>query len=495
MKAPRTRWLKLAAANAAVLAALCAVIEGGAWLYLEYAVKRGPDYSVADRFQDVPDVYGDSRVDERGRGWFVSRSLPTRYYSTDRELRNNAILSVKPPRSMRVFVYGGSSVAGAPWGPWASFVRSLDDQLKALARPGVEVEVMNFGVSSLSSSRIAAMVEWTIEDAPDLIVVYAGHNEICDAAAARNPARAWAERLARASNAARLVLRTAAPDPAMPQEPFAAAACDAPPVLDEAGRGELDDEYAENVDRIIESGRRAGATVVLMSQVSNMLIEPEGEESAAERDYDAGLAALRAGRLEEARKRLQSAIDADPRPRRFRSAQREILRARHDPDEGVHFVDAAAFVAAYADGGIIDGRFVIDLMHPNATAQRLLAESLFEGFLVPNGWMKDRLDYGRYDGKALWGWRPAAEAYFRACLRYYPSMPRRAAPPVLRAACLKAAHDELSGAGDVDEQANARRVWEFLWVWARESEDAAALKDAERMLGVPKLWRRVAAVP
>ena len=81
----------------------------------------------------------------------------------------------KDPDVFRIFVYGGSTVAGAPVAEWG-FVSQLDFWLQE-ARPDKQVEVYNFGRPGRSSTFVRWMVDRTIGDNPDLLIVLTGNNE------------------------------------------------------------------------------------------------------------------------------------------------------------------------------------------------------------------------------------------------------------------------------------------------------------------------------
>ena len=81
----------------------------------------------------------------------------------------------KDKDSLRVFVYGGSTVQGIPFSG-VGFVTQLDYQLHQLLgqKP---IEVTNFGWSGHNSTMTRFLVKRTVAENPDLLVVYTGHNE------------------------------------------------------------------------------------------------------------------------------------------------------------------------------------------------------------------------------------------------------------------------------------------------------------------------------
>lgn len=81
----------------------------------------------------------------------------------------------KGPDEFRIFVYGGSTVAGLPL-PKVGFVSQLQYQLNRVFE-GKNIKVFNFGWAGFNSTRIRYILERTVSQKPDLIIVYTGENE------------------------------------------------------------------------------------------------------------------------------------------------------------------------------------------------------------------------------------------------------------------------------------------------------------------------------
>lgn len=84
--------------------------------------------------------------------------------------------AVKKGNSFRIFVLGGSSAAGYPFTPNGSFSRYLKDRLK-LVYPHSEIEVINCSMTAVNSYAFRDMMPGILGKKPDLILIYAGHNE------------------------------------------------------------------------------------------------------------------------------------------------------------------------------------------------------------------------------------------------------------------------------------------------------------------------------
>jgi hypothetical protein len=84
--------------------------------------------------------------------------------------------AVKKPNAYRIFVLGESSAAGYPFSPLGSFSRYIRDRLKLLY-PSSEIEVVNLSMTAINSYTLRDLFPGVLEQNPDLILIYTGHNE------------------------------------------------------------------------------------------------------------------------------------------------------------------------------------------------------------------------------------------------------------------------------------------------------------------------------
>ena len=82
----------------------------------------------------------------------------------------------KSEDSFRIFIQGGSTAAGFPYGRWGSLQGMLEQRFKRLY-PNKEIEIINTAMAAVNSYTLLDFVEEIIEQKPDLILIYAGHNE------------------------------------------------------------------------------------------------------------------------------------------------------------------------------------------------------------------------------------------------------------------------------------------------------------------------------
>lgn len=106
----------------------------------------------------------------------MSRYFPENAPMPSVTMEANFILKEKPKNGYRVVVQGGSTAAGFPYGLGASIAGTLDQRLKA-SMPGRYVEVLNTAMSAVNSYTLLDFADEIIEQKPDAVLIYAGHNE------------------------------------------------------------------------------------------------------------------------------------------------------------------------------------------------------------------------------------------------------------------------------------------------------------------------------
>ena len=88
----------------------------------------------------------------------------------------NSFDAVKKENSFRIFILGGSSAAGYPYTPNGDFGKYLQKKLGFLF-PEKAIEVVNLSLTATNSYTIRDLMPGVTEQKPDLILIYAGHNE------------------------------------------------------------------------------------------------------------------------------------------------------------------------------------------------------------------------------------------------------------------------------------------------------------------------------
>lgn len=88
----------------------------------------------------------------------------------------NSFATIKGTNTFRVFIMGGSSAAGYPYTPNGDFGLYIKKKLEIIY-PEWDIEVVNIALTATNSYTIRNLLPGVIEQSPDLILIYAGHNE------------------------------------------------------------------------------------------------------------------------------------------------------------------------------------------------------------------------------------------------------------------------------------------------------------------------------
>ncbi|MDT3694933.1 MAG: hypothetical protein ROY99_00990 [Ignavibacterium sp.] len=88
----------------------------------------------------------------------------------------NSFFSEKSETTFRVFIMGGSSAAGYPYTPNGDFGLYLKKKLEILY-PAFDIEVINIALTATNSYTVRDLLPGVIDQKPDLVLFYTGHNE------------------------------------------------------------------------------------------------------------------------------------------------------------------------------------------------------------------------------------------------------------------------------------------------------------------------------
>ena len=342
----------------------------------------------------------------------------------------------KPPATYRVFCMGGSTTYGRPYDDTTSFPGWLRELLP-LADASRKWEVINAGGVSYASYRVAALMEELAQYQPDLFIIYSGHNEFLEDRTYRElkqtPAtlRRVTTTVGRTRTYSLLSSLLRAEDGTfkLPTDVDAKLDHSVGPAdyhRDDLLREQILDHFEFNLVRIVDTARRAGASVLLIvptanvkdcapfkSQHQNRLSEDELEtwsshydrgnaqqaagrpdealsafaqaagidDRYAELHYRMGLALLATRRLAEARDALDRAIDEDVCPLRIPTRMRNIV-LRTAERLVVPAVDAEELLKLEClrnYGHNSPGReYFLDHVHPTIDTNRLIAQAIIK---------------------------------------------------------------------------------------------------------------------
>jgi tetratricopeptide (TPR) repeat protein len=397
------------------------LMEGGLRLF-----GYGEDYPLFIPVDGFPDLLVQNPVVAR-RYFLHQRNVPNAnadYFARE-----------KPPAGLRVVALGESSTAGFPFYWGAAFPRVLGNRLQA-AYPERHVEVINTAMAAINSYALLDFVDEVIAIEPDVVVVYAGHNEYYGALGAasseslgRSPAvvRAFlslrrvrtVELLRDAVGAAQRATRPAGrPDGTLMARMIGEQAVPLDGETFRAGHR----QFVENMDRLLGRLAEAGVPTYVATLASNERDQrPFTTVHSADADTTAWRARLQAGLAAsgatQAVAALEQAVRLDPaaaeghfllgrallsarRPGPARAAfvrakDRDALRfrapevfnqsirrlaARH----GATVVDVQGALRSASPVGIIGRETMMEHLHPNLEGYGRMADAFFDAMIADN---------------------------------------------------------------------------------------------------------------
>jgi len=316
--------------------------------------------------------------------------------------RSNLFQEPKAPSRLRVFVVGGSTAQGFPFQRNHSFTAIAESALQSL---GIDVEILNLGNSAMTSYYLRDVLPDLSMYEPDLVIVYAGHNEYygtpSNFTGGTHTLRLLLLRL-RALRSVQLLERLIQGSISRPEPGayttrmelrFDAALFPLDPTRDQR----VADRFVENLDVGLRPLIDENVPVLVFEPVSNLISMPPfrsvahrtgpdpdgfevggGQGGALDlyRQLQAGL-----GSGEWDRLRWERVKDMDGAPFRARSTLISALEgyARSKPD--LYWVPTATEMERRVGHHAFGDEFFIDHLHFNLNGQILIASILAEAIL------------------------------------------------------------------------------------------------------------------
>lgn len=372
-----------------------------------------------------------------------NREVANRYFSQQARVPTSigdAFLAEKVPGTYRVFVQGGSSAAGYPYYYGGSPSRMLQQRLQQTF-PGRRIEVINTAMAAVNSYTLLDFAPEIIEQEPDAVLIYAGHNEFYGALGvgsaeslgqSRFIVRSYLTlqrfrtvqllRSTLAGIAGSLGGRTSGEVPGATLMERMVGEQEIPlgsPVY-HAGI----QQYRLNLRAMLDAYTDAGVPVFVATVASNErdhppflsapasdpeswtrelnavlpVLQDEGAEAAlegldalAERDslaadvhYLRGRALDQLERFPEARDAFVTAKDRDRL--RFRASEdiNEVIREEANRP-GAFVVEARQALSTASRGGVIDSELMLEHLHPNVDGYFILADAFYQAILQNGG--------------------------------------------------------------------------------------------------------------
>ncbi len=372
-----------------------------------------------------------------------SREVARRYFTRTASVPTpnpDVFPAEKAEGTFRIIAQGGSSAAGYPFYRGASFPQVLGTRLR-LAYPERDIEVVNTAMAAVNSYTLLDLADEVIEQDPDVVVVYAGHNEYYGALGA-----ASTESLGRSPTVVRAFLSLQKLRTVQLVRDVIGRIASLGPEAEPAGRppsntlmarmiGEQEVPYGgdtylagrrqfeSNLDRLLAKYEDAGIPVYVSTLASNEHDQrpfitahtPGADTTAWFETTQAGADALEAGDPERAVDLLRRALKLDPLAADAAFALGYALEAANQPDSarvaferardldalrfrapaefndlirevaqrhGAHVVEGEAAFRAVSPGGVVGRRTMLEHLHPTLDGYGVLADAFFNAFVA-----------------------------------------------------------------------------------------------------------------
>jgi tetratricopeptide (TPR) repeat protein len=327
-------------------------------------------------------------------------------------------LKEKPENGYRIFVLGGSTTAGFPYGNNLMFSRILWRRLQDVF-PEKRIEVVNTAMAAVNSYTLLDFTDEILKYKPDLILIYAGHNEFYGALGvgslesighSRSLIKVYMKvqhlrlfRLLR--EIINSVISVFKKNDAYNPEDLTATLMER--IVSEQViplRSELyergKEQFRSNLEEILQETTQAKVPVVLSELVSNV-----GNQSPfrsvqsdtfppAEQVYKAAQQMEDRGDYEKARQLYLRAKDLDAL--RFRATE-DFNAIIHELSLKYNFpvVPMRRIFEKYTPHGIVGNELILEHLHPNIDGYFLMADGFYqtlrEGKYISTKWNSNRI--------------------------------------------------------------------------------------------------------
>ncbi|RPI03449.1 MAG: hypothetical protein EHM72_01480 [Calditrichaeota bacterium] len=400
------------------------------FLSLTEIILRLNHYGGEDRlFLSIPDA--------QSPYYGINTEIGKRYFSRldfSPTPRKDLFLKEKPANGYRIFVLGGSSAAGFPYGNNITFPRILHRRLQETF-PDKKIEVVNMAMTAICSYTLLDFMDEILQCKPDLLLIYAGHNEFYGALGVASVESLGRMRgLVLASLKLRhlklyLLMRdvirsikgmraASHPSPADPFQTVMARIAENPEIPLGSRRYQQGlRQFEKNMDALMRKAAKAKVPVVLSELVSNVRdqqpfisLPAKGSPSAAD-VYRQAQDKERMGEYESARRLYLQAKDLDAL--RFRAPE-DFNRILHRLSErhAAPLVPMQSIFEQVSPNHIIGQGLMTEHLHPNIDGYFIMADAFYrllrDRRMIKADWklVRPMQDYRRH-----WGYTQLDSVY------------------------------------------------------------------------------------
>ncbi|GAB2996495.1 SGNH/GDSL hydrolase family protein [Psychrosphaera aestuarii] len=298
----------------------------------------------------------------------------------------------KAKDTFRIVIQGGSSAAGFPFGRFGSLQGMLQQRFK-LAYPDKNIEIINTAMAAVNTFTLVDIQDEILQLEPDLVLVYAGHNEYLGVLGAGSVMGAQSSygttlmylklkslRLFKFLEASYQHFKVdAVPSDQANRTVMASAAKGQNIPMDSAVYQQGIHQFSGNLDLLLSKYKQEGVPVYIGNLVSieKDLIPFSGMNQA----YQHALGLFEAKEYEQAKQSFILAKDLDELRFRAPSEFNDIIKAKAKEYDAT-LVDVETKFREAAPQGILDHSLLLEHVHPTKLGYFLLADAFFESLVT-----------------------------------------------------------------------------------------------------------------
>ncbi len=339
----------------------------------------------------------------------INKKVGKRYFTRFEETNppNDLFLINKPDSCFRIFVMGESTTQGFPYHFGTTFSRILNYRLQD-AFPHKLIEVINTGMSAVNSFALVDIMDEILKQKPDLILVYAGHNEYYGALGVGSVENGGNIRWLKILHLKLVRFRTYQ----LLQKSITGIANLSSSNKSQRGGSLMTrivkdksiefnselfqkglDQFGVNMSEIIEMAKKAGIPVILSDQVSNIRNQKPFKSIKTKKFPGADEVFIQArkaesdGEYDKARELYYQAKDLDVIRFRAPEALNNIITGL-GKKYNVPVVPMREYFEKNSPNGLIGDNLMLEHLHPNLNGYFLMADAFFntirkDGLIAP----------------------------------------------------------------------------------------------------------------
>jgi lysophospholipase L1-like esterase len=307
------------------------------------------------------------------------------------QIAPNTFRKEKRSNTFRIFVFGGSSTQGFPYNFYYSFADQLEQRL-LLNTQGVNVEVINLGMTAVNSYVIRDLSERVMDYDPDAIIIYAGHNEYYGSFGAASTQFGFVNNV----GVKRLILwlknwrlyqfmeslvASDAGETGEQRTMMAKVISNSDIVKDGDIYHHGIDQFESNIESVLSRYSKAGIPVFIGTVASNLKDQdPLTDDDPVLSVYVEAERLFGEGNIEGALEKYLESKELDGvrfrAPQKINDTIREVAS-----NTSATVVEIEDLLRAQSESGIEDESLFIDHLHPNHIGHQLMAEAFLDEIL------------------------------------------------------------------------------------------------------------------